>query len=98
MVNKLATGCVNHIVLIRSIVLTSKINNVRFFVRHVRDITNSQVDALSRGNIKKFQRPSSQGIDDFPTPVPSKLLPPEKLWRKVNLKAKFGKQKKETMN
>ena len=80
-VNHSSTGLENCMVLIRLIVLTSMMYNVRFFVQHVRGVCSEWVDALSRGKMKKFFELAGPTVDRCKTLMPEKLWPPQKLWR-----------------
>ena len=79
MVNNLSTGLVNCMVLIRLIILTSMINNVRFFFHHVRGIHNERADALSKNKLDKFFSLAGSKVDKVKTQIPAKLWPPQKL-------------------
>ena len=81
MVNNSAAKCKNCMILIRLLTLNSLKFNFRIFVRHVKGIYNTCTDLLSRNKIDRFfQVTRGKNIDKFPTTVPEKIWPPQKLW------------------
>ena len=83
MINDAVSSCRNCMVLIRIITLTSIKFNVRFFARYVESADNTLADALSRGQFFRFWKNAGVGMNPFPTPLPQKLWPMEKLWINV---------------
>ena len=83
MLNKSTANCVNCMVLIRLLVLNSLKYNFRLFARHEKGIDNVGADLLSRNKLHKFWQIYDQNtMDSNPTMIPSKLWPPQKIWRR----------------
>ena len=61
-------------VLLRDLVLSCLRYNILFRARHVPGLQNNQADYISRFQVESFKEIAPQA-DEFPTPVPSNLLP-----------------------
>ena len=73
MVNNQSSKCPNCMTLVRIITLQSLIHNVRIYARHLRTHENGRADALSRDDLEKFVRLSSEkliNIDSHRTAIP----------------------------
>ena len=81
MVNITSSSCKNCMVLIRILVLKCLEENVRIFARYIRSKDNTASDYLSRLKIDAFKR-LKDSWDEFPTEIPSRLTPINKLWIK----------------
>ena len=81
MVNNTSLKCKNCMVLIRKLVLTSMIYNVRIYARYVSTRENTRADMLSRLKIMAFKQ-MFKDIDENPTDLPSELWPMSKIWEK----------------
>ena len=61
-------------VLLRDLVLSCLSYNILFRAQHVPGLQNSQADYISRFQVESF-RELAPGADEFPTMVPTNLLP-----------------------
>ena len=79
MINKTSSTCKNCMALIRILVLSSMIENVRVYMKYVQSKKNFRADMLSRLKIKQFKElfPNSE---TSPTPVPEMIWPMAKIW------------------
>ena len=59
--------------LFRRLVVTALKLNITLFAEHIPGKNNSLADFLSRLQVNEFQR-AAPGIDEHPTPVPTRLL------------------------
>ena len=79
MINNSSSKCKNCMILIRLITIESLIHNVKVFAKHVKTEDNGITDALSRLQMKRFRR-LAPNMKKYPTPIPSELIPMEKVW------------------
>ena len=85
MVNSNSSNCKNCMVLIRKLVLSCMVNNLRVFCRFVRTEDNGLADSLSRmkmGTFWKLANKLSWSISVHKEAVPEELWPMTKLWLK----------------
>ena len=80
MVNNTSSKCKNCMVLIRLLVLTSLIENIRIYAKYVSTKDNKRADLLSRLKVKQFKEQFRH--DTTPTPILEQLWPISKLWVK----------------
>ena len=82
-VNDNSMSCKQCMVLVRILVLHCLNVNVRVFVNYVRSKDNELADALSHGQLALFKQKAKKAeieLEHTPTPIPSLLLPMEKIW------------------
>ena len=79
MVNNTTLRCKNCMVLIRLLVLTSMIENVRIYAKYIPSKKNLRADMLSRLKVQQLKQlfPNS---DEQPTLVPTEIWPMGKIW------------------
>ena len=84
MINQTSTSCKNCMVLIRIIVLTGLVENIRIFAKHVEGKKNIYADSLSRDQIDYFLylcKKNDKEIDPAAVDVPQAIWPVEKIWK-----------------
>ena len=85
MINLTSTTCKSCMVLIRLIVLTGLIENVKIFAKHVSGVKNNLADSLSKNNLYQFYKDYGvlgKVMDSESVPVPDVIWPVEKIWKK----------------
>ena len=78
MVNRTSSSCKNCMVLIRKLVLHSRIHNVKVKAEHVPSHANQIADSLSRFNTARFNKVTKAAgliMEKEPTQVPSSIWP-----------------------
>ena len=81
MINKSSSSCKNCMVLIRLLVLSGLTDNRRVFAKHVVGKNNELADSLSRLQMSRFTRLSSnRKMDLLLTKISSMIWPASKLW------------------
>ena len=81
MINRNTSSCKQCLALIRILVLESMLQNVRVFARYVNTKRNTEADLLSRLRIKRFRQITGDKFELFPTQVPDRLWPLNKIWQ-----------------
>ena len=82
MINSCTSSCKNCMFLLRLLILDNLINNRKVTAKYVRSQDNEKSDALSRLQLDRFWKLSSQSTDRSPTPVSSLIWPPSSVWNR----------------
>ena len=82
MVNNTTSSCRKCMILIRTLVLESLVNNVCIFAKYIRSKVNKASDYLSRLKFEAF-RVLRDDWDMVETKMPQKLWPIEKVWNAI---------------
>ena len=80
MVNQSSSKCKHCMKLIRLITLECLKNNTRIYAKHLGTKLNYLADSLSRLEFSRFWTLAPKTMESHPTPVPSQLVPIEKVW------------------
>ena len=80
MINNSTSSCKQCMVLIRILTLDNLIHNRSLTAVYVPTLKNILADSLSRLNFTKFFKHAPRNINTFPSRLPEKIWPMERLW------------------
>ena len=84
MVNNNTSSCRNCMILLRILTLNNLKYNQRIFVKYIRTNLNKLADSLSRLKFGLFWKYASPGMSLFPSDLPKRVWPMQKLWLPEN--------------